>query len=58
MSLYVDNFHLASLFFFFWLHHKTCGILVPPPGIKPAPPALEGQSFNHWTARESPIFTF
>ena len=28
---------LAFLFycvFFFWLHHKACGILVPPPGIE------------------------
>ena len=25
------------------------GILAPQPGIKPIPPALEVQSFNHWT---------
>ena len=25
-----------------------------PPGIKPAPPAVEAQSLNHWTAREGP----
>ena len=30
------------------------GILVPRPGIKPAPLALEVQSLNHWTAREVP----
>ena len=30
------------------------GILVPQPGIEPAPPALEGQSLNHWTTREAP----
>ena len=29
-----------------------CGLLVPRPGIEPAPPALEAQSLNHWTARE------
>ena len=28
--------------------------LVPPPGIRPEPPALEGQSLNHWTPREVP----
>ena len=33
----------------FWL---CCGILVPWPGIEPAPPALEAQSLNHWTAGE------
>ena len=27
-------------------------ILIPRPGIKPAPPALEAWSLNHWTARE------
>ena len=30
----------------------ACGILVPWPGIKPAPPAMEVQSPNHWTTRE------
>ena len=28
------------------------GILVLWPGIKPAPPALEVRSLNHWSARE------
>ena len=32
----------------------ACGIIVPRPGIKPAPPAFEVQSLNHWTAREVP----
>ena len=41
-------------FFFFWL----CGILVPRPGIEPAPPAVEVQSLNHWTAREVPVCVF
>ena len=30
----------------------ACGILVPQPGVKPAPFALEAQSFNHWTTGE------
>ena len=34
----------------------ACGILVPQPGIKPTPPAVEAQSRNHWTAREVPPF--
>ena len=32
----------VGLFFFsvfFWPHCMACGVLVPPPGIKPAPPA-------------------
>ena len=36
----------------------ACGILVPRPGIKPVPPAVEAQSLNHWTSREVPIFVY
>ena len=31
------------VFLNFWLHPAACGILVPQPGIKPTPPALEGR---------------
>ena len=31
---------------------QLAGILVPLPGIKARPPAVEQQSPNHWTARE------
>ena len=41
-------------FFFFWPRCAACGILVPPPEIKPGSPALEAWSPNHWTAREFP----
>ena len=55
---------LCSLYFFVFFFllkkfflpcHMAHGILVPQPGIKPTPPALEGQSLNHWTAREVPL---
>ena len=42
--------------FFFFLDHTVqhaCGILVPQPDIKPMPHAVEAQSLNHWTSRES-----
>ena len=42
----------APLFIFSWPYHMACGISVPWPGMKLAPPALEAQSPNHWTARE------
>ena len=45
---------LCCFFFFFLPHHTACGILVPWPGIKPMPPALEVWSLNHWTARDFP----
>ena len=38
--------------FFFFSCWAACGILVPWPEIEPAPPALEGQNLNHWTARK------
>ena len=37
---------------FVWPHHRAWRILVPRPGIKPTPTAVEAQSLNHWTARE------
>ena len=40
--------------FSFWLHLAAHGILVPRPGIKPSPPAVEVRSSNHWTTREVP----
>ena len=39
---------------FFFGCHMVCRILVPQPGIKPVPPAVEGQSPIHWTIRELP----
>ena len=58
-SCLLVQFHHPLLFFLFlggWrgLHLKACGMLVPWLGIKPAPPALEAQSLNHWTTREVP----
>ena len=45
-------------FFFFWPRLAACGILVPGPGIEPAPPAVEAWRPNHWTAREVPTLYF
>ena len=44
--------------FFFWPCHVACRILVPRPGIKLGPPAVEAQSPNHWPAREFLSFSF
>ena len=52
------NQQLFSLFFCFWPCSAACGILVPRPGIKPAPPAVEEWNLNQWTAREVPPTTF
>ena len=37
---------------------EACGILVPQPGIKPLPPAVEPLSPNCWTARDIPEHAF
>ena len=42
--------------FIFWLCRAACGILVPQPEVKPATPAVEAWSLNHWTTREVPCF--
>ena len=34
--------------------HGACGILVPQPGIEPAPPVVEARSLEHWTSWEVP----
>ena len=44
--------------FFFFIICMACSILVPQPGIKPIPPAVETWSLNHWTAREIPCLLF
>ena len=46
---------LYFCFFFFLFGCMACRLLVPWPGIKPAPSAADTQSFNHWTAKEVPI---
>ena len=45
-------------FFFFWLSHAACWILVPQPGIEPLLPAVKARSPNHWIAREVPGLFF
>ena len=45
---------LFSIRFFFFFGQEARSILVSRQGIKPVPPAVEAQSFNHWTAREVP----
>ena len=44
--------------FYFWPHPGTCRILVPPPGSKPMPTAVEVQSRNPWTTKEAPAMIF
>ena len=54
----IPPFHPFSRFFFFFVCFgrivRHVGILVPQPGMEPAPPAVEARSPNHWTAREAP----
>ena len=49
---------MANLTFFFLLLSMACGILIPPPGMEPGPPAFGTQSLNHWTSREVQRITY
>ena len=51
---YVNDCGFFNITFFFFFCHMTYGILVPQPGIKPVPYAVEAWSLNHWTTREDP----
>ena len=48
--------HFVLVFFFLAAPHSLRD-LSSPPGIEPAPPAVEARSLNHWTAREVPIIS-
>ena len=37
--------------YFFWSRLGACGILFPPPGIKPVPPAVEAESTTGLTGK-------
>ena len=39
----------------FWPNPVACGMLVPWPGIKSVPSALEAWNLNHWITREVPL---
>ena len=53
IAVYKSDFFLFFKFYLFF-GYTACGILVPQPGIKAMPPALEVWSLNHWTTREVP----
>ena len=44
-----------GFFFFFWPCPAACGILVPQPGIKPTPPALEAWVLTTGPPGKSPL---
>ena len=49
---YLFKFFCFLLVFKFFLPHcMACRILFPQPEMEPAPPAVEAQILNHWTAR-------
>ena len=47
-----------EIFKIFWLHCMARGILVPWPGIEPAPPAMEAWCPNHRTTREVLVWKY
>ena len=55
---YVGFVVVLFYFFSFWSCPAAYGILVPPAGMEPTPPALEAQSLNHWITSEIPSTSF
>ena len=50
---------LTSVYFYAsWPLQVVCGILVPRPGIKPLPLAMEVHILNSWTTRETSLNYF
>ena len=50
LKVFIEFVKVLFLFF----GYEACGILAPTPGIKPTPPALEGE-VNQWTTKEVPL---
>ena len=46
--------NFMCIYFFFWPHHVTCGILPPGPGTEPGSLVLKVSSPNHRTTGEFP----
>ena len=44
--------------FIYWPHCTECGVLFPRPEIEPILPAVDAQSFNHWTTWGVQFFFF
>ena len=42
-KVFVEFVTILLLFYVLVFDHEACEILVPPPGIKPTPPTLEGE---------------
>ena len=61
-SFLLKNFFIFKFIFIYlaapslscsmWALSCIISDLVPRPGVKPGPPALEAQSLSHWTTRE------
>ena len=58
LSLYWICYNIASVLYFGFFGHEACGILASQPGIKPAPPALEGEVLTTGLPGKSPGFIF
>ena len=57
-KMYLPKFCGVFVLFCFWWSCVAFRIPLPSPGCKPAPPAVEAQSLNHWTTRDVPNQSF
>ena len=58
LSLYWICYNVISGFCFVFLGQEAYGILIPQPGIKPTPPALEGEGLTPGSPGKSLKFNF
>ena len=50
----INTYYFCVYFLSRAMQPVGCGILVPLPGIEPAPSAVSAWNPNHWIAREFP----
>ena len=58
LKVFIEFVTMLLLFYVLVFWRQACGILAPQPGIKPAPPALEGEVLTTGPPGKSPIPVF
>ena len=53
LKVFVEFVTMLLLLFTLLFGHEACGILAPWPGIKPTPPALEGEGLGTGPSEKS-----
>ena len=46
-KVFIEFVTMLLLFYVLFFGQEACGIIAPGPGIKPIPPALDGEALDH-----------